>query len=388
MKVLIATTSFPRNKEDTGGIFVYYLAKYLVQNGVKVKVVAPSCGILEEKESDFKEMEVKRFRYFFRKWETIFCRGGGALPMLKKNPFLYLLLPFAIISYAFSILKHSNDVDLILCEWTISGFVSIPAKLIRRKKLVVSLLGSDMMKARSSLFYRFITKLAFSAADAITSVSKRMVEEAKDLGALSSKLFFIPYGTLDDFLNITRNLPQKPYKLLYIGNLIPLKNVDVVIKAVSMLPSYFTLTIVGDGPMRGELEELTKKLQIEDRVHFVGRVPHKKIPEFLSNAHTLLLVSSSEGRPNVVLEALASGLPVIVSDIPGNRELVEDGKNGILVPVRSSEKLKEGILKLFEDINIWKEFSKRGREFVKKEGLTWSSTAKKHVKLFNFLLKN
>ncbi len=388
MKVLIATTSFPRNRKDYGGIFVYHLAEHLIKQGIEVKVVAPSCGILETVDGEFDGLEVHRFRYFFRKWEMLFCRGGGALPMMKKYPLLKLLLPFSLLAYAYSVLKQSKDADIILSEWTISGFVAIPAKILRRKKLIVSLLGSDMMKARSSTFYRMITRLTFKLADKITSVSRRMINEAKEIGASSDKLIFLPYGTLDDFLNISRTMPDKPFRLLYIGNLIPLKNVDVIIKAISMLSEDYELKIVGDGPYRMQLEQLVKSLGVTERVQFTGRVPHEEIKEHLAWAHALILVSSSEGRPNVVLEALASGLPVIVSDIPGNRELVEDGKNGIVVPLSSPERLAEAIKTLFEKKNRWEEFSKRGREFVIREGLTWSETAKKHIKLFKKLLES
>ncbi len=387
MKILIATTSFPRNREDYGGIFVYHLATHLAKKGVKVKVVAPSCGNLESITGDFNGIEVKRFRYFLKKWEMLFCRGGGALPMMKKYPLLKLLLPFSLIAYMIAIFKHSRDVDIILAEWTISGFVAIPAKVFHKKKLVVSLLGSDMMKAKSSSVYRLITKLTFKYADRITSVSRRMVDEAKEIGASIEKMLFLPYGTLDEFLSIPRKPPKKPYTLLYIGNLIPLKNVDVIIKALSLLPEYYILKIVGDGPYRKQLEELVKSLGIEGRVEFVGRVPHNLISRYLAKSHALILVSSSEGRPNVVLEALASGLPVIVSDIPGNRELVEDGKNGIIVPLNSPEHLSKSIQSLFEEQEKWQEFSRKGREFVIREGLTWTDTARKHVKLFDELLK-
>ncbi len=381
MKILLATTSYPRKNGDTAGIFVHNLAIHLKKQGANIKVVTPSCGMSDE-QNVVDSITVHRFRYFFKRWEVLFCRGGGAVPALKKKPYLHAILPFALFFYALSILKYSEDVDVIQAEWSISGFAAILAKVIRKKKIVVSLLGSDMMKAKSSFIYRFVTKLAFKYADFITSVSKRMVNEAVSFGADKSKVMFLPYGTGEEFLKIKPPEFQKPFNLLFIGNLIPLKRVHVIIKALAGLPDYFRLHIVGDGPMGEELKTLVRKLSLENRVFFEGRKPHKEIPEYLSHSHALLLLSESEGRPNVVLEALAAGVPVIVSDIPGNRELVVDMENGIVVPVDDVQATKKAILALFSSEEKWEVFSKAAKRFVIEERLLWKNTAEDHIKLY------
>ena len=385
MKVLIATTSYPRKKGDTAGIFVHKLVESLKEKGVEVIVVAPSCG-MDDEERIIEGVPVYRFRYFFKRWEVLFCRGGGAVPALKKKPYLHLLLPLALFSYAISILKYVREVDIIQAEWSISGFSAIPAKILKRKKLVVSLLGSDMMKARSSFIYRVVTSLSFKFADAITSVSKKMVDEAIVFGAEPNKVRFIPYGTGKEFLNISPPEFKKPYNLLYIGNLIPLKRVHIAIRALSKLSEDYRLYIVGDGPQRKELAVLVKKLGLEKRVFFEGRKPHKEIPVYLSKAHVLLLLSESEGRPNVVLEALAAGIPVIASDIPGNRELIEEPKNGILVPVDDVGGVVKAIESIFSSKERWETMSKNAKDFVIRERLLWEFTAEDHLKLYSRIL--
>ncbi len=387
MKVLVATTSYPRKKGDTAGIFVHKLAKSIKDRGAEVFVMAPSCG-MDDEEREIEGIKVHRFRYFFiKKWEILFCRGGGAVPALTKKPYLHLLLPFALLSYTISILKRAKDADVIQAEWSISGFASIPSKILLRKKVVVSLLGSDMMKAKGSPVYRWITRITFKFADAITSVSKRMVDEAISIGADPERVRFIPYGTDEKFLNITPAEFKKPYNLLYVGNLIPLKRVHVAIKALSELPEDFRLYIVGDGPQRKELKVLANTLGVGHRVYFEGRVPHEEIPSYLSRSHALLLLSESEGRPNVVLEALAAGVPVVASDIPGNRELVVNSENGILVPVDDHKSVVGAIISLFQDEEKWKAMSKRAKEFVRRERLLWKFTAEDHINLYSELLR-
>ncbi len=386
MRILIATTSYPRKKGDTAGIFVHKLAKSLKSRNMHVFVIAPSCG-MEDEEKEIDGIEIRRFRYFpVKKWEVLFCRGGGAIPALKKRPYLHLLLPFALLAYGFSIFRHSKDADIIQAEWSISGFLSIPAKVLRKKKIVVSLLGSDMMKARHSFLYRLITRITFRFADAVTAVSRKMAEEAIAIGAMPKKVRFIPYGTDEGFLDITPPPFKKPFNLLYIGNLIPLKRVDVAIKALFELPEYFRLFIVGDGPEMENLRALAFRLKVHERVFFEGRKPHAQIPSYLSRSHALLLLSESEGRANVVLEALAAGVPVIASDIPGNRELIIDGENGIIVPVNDHKSVANAINYLFKDEKRWQAMSKKAKEFVIKERLLWKYTGDEHVKLYLNLL--
>jgi glycosyltransferase involved in cell wall biosynthesis len=117
---------------------------------------------------------------------------------------------------------------------------------------------------------------------------------------------------------------------LFVGNLVPVKAVDVLLAAWGMLRDPdAALRIVGDGAERGRLEAMAARLP---GVSFLGALGQPEVARWMAAADVLVLPSRSEGMPNVVVEALASGVPVVASGVGGIGELVADGANGKLVP--------------------------------------------------------
>jgi glycosyltransferase involved in cell wall biosynthesis len=113
-------------------------------------------------------------------------------------------------------------------------------------------------------------------------------------------------------------------KLLYVGNLNYTKGVDILIRAITLLPEdrQVQLTIVGEGQMRSELEKLCVNLRLTDRIQFVGAVQHSEISQWMSRSNLLVIPSRSEGFGMVAVEAMASGLPVAATNIGGLREII------------------------------------------------------------------
>ncbi len=384
-KILIVTTSFPSDENDTAGIAIKQLACAMKNIGMHVEVLCPSIGSKDEK-GIISGIKVHRFRYFFRKYEMLFGRGGGIMPMLKKHPILYLVLPFAIISFIIAILKTSSRFDVMQIEWSVNGLFALPARFLSGKKMVVSLLGSDMMKARSSPLFRLINSIVFKSSDAVTAVSRALREEALEQGSEKEKTFYLPYGLSTEFLGKRPASFEKPFKLLYVGNLIKLKNVDIILKTMKLLPSYYTLTIVGDGPDKAYLENLSAELGINTRVKFTGRLPHDQIPEIMSEHHALILISLSEGKPNVVYEAMACGLSVVVSNIPGSREYITDKVNGLVIEQINEKQLKNALLTLFSSKELYTEISDNAKRFARKNKITWEDTARMYNNIYANLL--
>lgn len=119
------------------------------------------------------------------------------------------------------------------------------------------------------------------------------------------------------------------------------------------------LRLVGDGPMRGELEKLSFRLGVSDCIHFVGE--QGDINSFLDEIDVLVVPSHSEGISNAALEAMARGLPVIATAVDGNLEIVENGKTGILVPVRGHEALGGAMIVYSRDPSMAEEHGRNGR---------------------------
>ncbi len=160
--------------------------------------------------------------------------------------------------------------------------------------------------------------------------------------------------------------PPEGHMVLFVGRLVPHKGVEFLLEAVhNMLPSA-TVVVAGEGPHRRTLQLSARALGIEHRVVFAGGVPHEELPAFYRAADVLVLPSISrlEAFGLVGLEAMASERPVVLSDIPGVREVIEDGKEGLLAPPAEPERLAEKVNSLLEDPAMREEMGKRGRERV------------------------
>jgi len=130
--------------------------------------------------------------------------------------------------------------------------------------------------------------------------------------------------------------------LLAVGNLVPLKRHKLMIEALARLPE-FELVIVGDGPARGAIERTAREHDVGGRIRLLGRVPQDRLPDIYSAADLLLLVSTHEGWPNVLLESMACGTPVVVSDVSGIAEIVGAAEAGRVVAEITPSRLAEAI---------------------------------------------
>lgn len=131
------------------------------------------------------------------------------------------------------------------------------------------------------------------------------------------------------------NLPKGKI-ILSVCRIQPFKGLGPSIRALTQLPD-FHLIIAGDGPLLGQLKHEAFQYGVSDRVHFLGRQDTKTLAMYYRAADFVLLYSGYEGLSHVLLEALSYGTPVLASDIPGNREVVKDGANGLLIPYETDE---------------------------------------------------
>lgn len=162
----------------------------------------------------------------------------------------------------------------------------------------------------------------------------------------------LPYRPQDITKHEARE--KKGYKseekiVLAAGRLIPLKRIAEVIEVVNMLPSTTKLVIAGDGPMRGDLEKMTSKKGLSEQVTFLGAVPHAELQVLMAAADVFVLNSTYETFPNIALEAAATGVAIVASDVGGNHELGQLGIEGLhLVPSGDQVALKEQLQELLD----------------------------------------
>ncbi|MGC9362894.1 MAG: glycosyltransferase, partial [Candidatus Syntrophosphaera sp.] len=195
-------------------------------------------------------------------------------------------------------------------------------------------------------------------------VSEALIEPLKLAKGRIPDPVILPNG-----LDLSRFEPApksiNPSKLLYIGNLFPAKGVQYLIQALAILKSQghdFYLDVVGSGAYGRELEQLAITLNVHDKVSFKGVVLPDQIPELLTRHDALVLPTLKESFGIVLIEALASGLPVI-STYSGGPEHIVGPEVGILVKPGSGQALSEGIIRLF---NKWDNFEpERIREYCR-----------------------
>jgi glycosyltransferase involved in cell wall biosynthesis len=160
--------------------------------------------------------------------------------------------------------------------------------------------------------------------------------------------------------------PDEGHMVMYVGRLVPHKGVEFLLEALPMLRDTAHLVVVGVGPWRETLEERAVNMGIADRVTFAGAVPFPELPHYYRAADVTVLPSISrlEAFGLVGLEAMASERPVVLSDIPGVREVIEDGREGLLAGPVDPEDLAEKINTLLDDPVLRHKMGQRGRKRV------------------------
>ena len=177
---------------------------------------------------------------------------------------------------------------------------------------------------------------------------------------------------------------ETPVQVVSVGRLAPPKDFSTLVTAVARLPEGRAhLRIVGDGPLRDELEAQTRALGIAAAVEFVGEVPDARL--CLGDADVFVLASLSEGMPVSVLEAMASGLPVVASAVDGLDEVVVEGWTGFLTPPGDAAALAAGIDRLVDDPALRKAFGEAGRARAE-EHFSLPAWREAHFSLYRSLL--
>ncbi|NIR51875.1 glycosyltransferase family 4 protein [candidate division KSB1 bacterium] len=241
------------------------------------------------------------------------------------------------------------------------GFHSaILAVLLGRKPLVVTFHGSDaLIEPKRNRLYRLFQKRVVASASRIIAVSDHIKQElVHNLGADSRKICVLPCGVdTERFRFRSKGEARKRLGLrddmklaLFIGRLSRAKGVDLIKKASERLPD-LNFYFIGTGPIKWHAPNC----------EFVGTVDHESIPQWINSADVLTLPSRSEGTPVTVLEALASEVPVICSDVGACSEIVLENRTGRLIPPGDAEALSGAIKYVFS----WNAFdSKTARQMV------------------------
>lgn len=334
------------------GLFVEARLRHLVASGsVEARVVAPvpwcppALGGIFARYSDMARVASKEVRGGIPVYHPRYAH----LPKIGMNV-QARLMAFGVAPTVRRLIGAGYDFDLIDAHYFYPDGVaaSLLAKEFR-KPFIVTARGSDInLVARYAVPRRMIRSAARNAAG-LVAVSEALRDAMTSLDIPAQKIVVIRNGVdLQLFAPKNRERAREalglvgPQVLLTVGNLVENKGHHLVVEALRDLPDC-ELVVVGEGEQRRSLGILAKELGVSERVRIVGRVPQTELPEFYSAADAVVLASSREGLPNVVLEALACGTPVVATRVGGIPEVVGSPEAGLLIDRRDSSCIAAGV---------------------------------------------
>jgi glycosyltransferase involved in cell wall biosynthesis len=261
------------------------------------------------------------------------------------------------------------------------------------------LLHANAVAAASSLFLRdvrwiqsvqttqpwprwhwMIQRLAYRAADKIVVPSPSAAAAAHEwAGVPAEKMIIIP-NAIDpaEFPAITPADHRRPYPILFLGRLDPIKDVPTLVDAVSRLNGLVHLDIFGEGSDRSRIEKRIAERNLSSQLTLHGQIDRPQT--VLSGAGILVLPSLAEGFGLVLIEAMASGIPVIATDVPGIRDVVQHNQTGLLVPPSNPAMLAAAIQQLVEDQNLRQRLISAASTQVRQRW-TWDAILPQYLRL-------
>ena len=392
LRVLFVTTAYPANVADPRGTFVHALARALVRLGdVRVTVLAP--GVPDAPASERRDgVEIRRARYWTRRGQALAVGHHGIVPNLRRRPWLALQVPALVAALTCEAVRLAGDADVVHAHWVYpGGLAGLAARRRRGVPLVVTSHGTDLNLTMRSRLLRWLARRVALGADACLGVSHAMVERFLALGVPAERVRYVPLGvqTTGPADTAPARADDAAFAVWYVGGLTRNKSVETLVRAHAELARRgrrTTLTVVGSGPEEPALRALVAELGAGDAVRFLGPKPPAEIPGLLAGADALVLPSRAEGRGLVLLEAMAAGVPVVASDIPGPREIVLEGETGLRFPVGDALRLADAVERLLSDAALRARLASGGRALIAREGLTTDASAARHLAVYRAVL--
>jgi glycosyltransferase involved in cell wall biosynthesis len=225
-----------------------------------------------------------------------------------------------------------------------------------------------------------VQRIARHMAEKIIVPTESAAAAAREwAGVPNSQIIIIP-NAVD--IPLPASESRKPgMSIGFIGRLDPVKRVEDLLAAMPLLPEESSLHIFGYGPERIQLEADVRRMHLRERVTLHGPVTGPA--EALAMLDVLVLPSDAEGFGLVLIEAMAAGVPLVATNVPGIRDVVRDGVNGLLVPARNPAAIAAAIQRIFSDANLRDELIRGGRQSVA-DRYTWEKVLPQYLTLLRY----
>lgn len=403
MNICLLTHTFPRFPGDTAAPFMEGVANSLVNKKNKVFVLTPYSPKFKKIKSLYKLVTYKYiFPDFLHKIgysETLTDDRSLKTLMVFLSPFLII---FGIIKL-YKLVKKEK-IDIIHVHWILpNGFIAAVVSFLTDVRIVCTLPGSDVYMAKKNWVYKMMTILAIKRASAITSNSPQLLSDLSKISNLpKTQVIFYGVNTKKFCPNIKYrqlirkelSINEKEIVVLCIARLVEKKGIKYLIEGFSKLGKNHKtvkLVIVGDGDQKDQLIAQSEKLKIISSCHFIGTVDYDRLGQYYNLADVFILPSIRDSEGNLddqsvsVAEAMASGNPIIVTDLPGYRSLLETEENGLFVRQKNVMDIRDQLSKLISSDNLRNKLSKNTRKLAITK-LNWKHIGNQYNDLFKEIM--
>ena len=362
MKIAILVGLFPPKWLAGTEIATYNLADHLTQRGHEVHVITSH-------DAGLPELSKEKGFYIHRiAWPKIHIIG--IITFWAKICMIIQKIKPDIV--------HAQSLPTGIPAWAAKKHLKIP--------YVVWGQGSDIYLPGS--FIRMVSKTILKNADAVLALTENMKQRMLEI--CNRDISVVPNGIGLERFNTTsgRKKEGNSKTIIFVGRLHPVKGVSYLIEAMAIVQREIPdakLILVGDGVERSRLEGLSKKLDLNGCIQFVGQVQQERIPTLLQQADLFALPSLSEGFPVVILEAMATGLPIVATNVGGIPDILEEGVDGYLVNAKRPAEVADRMLVLLRNDKLREEISVNNREKAKL--YTWDIVAGKVEKEYQMVIR-
>ncbi len=366
---------------------IYELSRRLIEKGYEIDVITCST----EGASVNEEVDGIRI-YRLPSWDIL----GGTYPIPKPIAATFKIL--------FKLSRKRFDLVNTHTRFFSTSLLGLIFAKIKRTALVHtehgarhSILSNKLIEAIGEIYDHTIGSLIIKSASRNIGISEAARDFLKHLGAEDT--IVIPNGVdTDVFRKVETDLAKSlglngAIVITFVGRLIYAKGVQDLISAFPMIKETIPnvkLLIVGDGPYRRQLEELTMETGWSKDINFLGQKTREQITEILSVTDVFVNPSYSEGLPTSVLEAGAIGVPIVATDVGGTREIVENGKTGLLIKEREPGQIAEAVSllagnKQAAQENLARKFSEAARLKIV-NNYSWEDAVMKTMEVYQEIL--
>lgn len=400
-KVLFLTSCYPKSVGEPSGIFIHHLARGMQNVGWEVVVLTPNFpgGLPSEVMNG---VRVRRFTYFVPNWQFLGYQSG-MLPNLRKSGLLWLQVPFYLLSLFFNAARIllKEEIAIIHAHWLVpQGLVARLLRSCFRKPLILTVHGGDAFAFRGPKG-RFFKRWALRNVSVCTVNSSSTERAIEELG-VKTPVHLIPMGVDIEHFNprkvdsmVRQHLDISGPMILFVGRLVEKKGVRHLLQALPDVLEEFphaVLVLIGDGAGRAHLEEMADQLRIRASTRFLGRIDNLQLPQYYTAADLFVGPSvvdargDTEGLGIVFLEAAASGVPVIGTNVGGISEILIDGVTGIEVEPANTVQLAMGIKRLLRDPALRDNLVRQARQRVVSD-FSWTLVASRFSSLYQDVIR-